>query len=60
MYNSKSMLSEDMLWSIFRFQISPYEFCSFVFAMNLPSVVSHQYCFHESIDSESGVFVDLT
>ena len=56
MYSTRSMYSEDMMWSIFRFQISPYEFCSFVFVMNLSSVVSHQYCFYESIDSESGVF----
>ena len=40
------MYSEDRLWSMFRFQISPYEFCS----------MSHQYCCNESIDSESGVF----
>ena len=42
------MNSEERLWSIFRFQISPYEFCS----------RSHQYCCSESIDSESGVFVE--
>ena len=41
------MYSEDRLWSIFRFQISPYQFCS----------ITHQYCFNESFDSESGVFV---
>ena len=47
MCSTRSMNSEDRLWSIFRFQISPHEFCS----------RSHQYCCNESIDSESGVFL---
>ena len=38
MYNSRSVFSEDMLWSIFRFQISVYEFCPFVFVKNAPSL----------------------
>ena len=58
MYNSRSVFSEDVLWSIFRFQISPYKFCPFVFVKNAPSFVSRRCCYNESVDSESGVFVE--
>ena len=58
MYNFMSIVSEGMLWSFFlRLRLSPYKFCSFMFVMNLSSVVSLQYCHNESTDTESGVFV---